>query len=69
MSVAVAAGLEAEDEAWADAVEEEVLPESEDEDDTLVDVALACCVSTIVTETETVVGSGSSTSCDLVTVW
>ena len=43
MSVGVAAGLDAEDEAWADAVEEEVLLESEDEDDdALVDVALAC---------------------------
>jgi hypothetical protein len=53
--------------------EEELLVEDEagddDDEDTSVDVKLACLVSTIVMETETVVASGSSASVDLVTVW
>jgi hypothetical protein len=39
----------------------------EDEDEALVGFGMACFVSTMVMETETVVASGSSTSVDLVT--
>jgi serine/threonine protein phosphatase PrpC len=74
--VAVADGTWGDDEAWADAFmdEEELLVEDEagdddDDEDTSVDVKLACLVSTIVMDTETVVASGSSASVDLVTVW
>jgi serine/threonine protein phosphatase PrpC len=73
--VAVADGTGGDEEAWADAFmdEEELLAEDEagddDDEDTSVDVKLACLVSTIVMETETVVASGSSASVDLVTVW
>ena len=50
--------------------EGELLAEaSEEEDEALVGFGMACFVSTMVMETETVVASGSSTSVDLVTVW
>jgi len=58
---AVAEALGGEGELFADA--------SEDEDEALVGFGMACFVSTIVMETETVVASGSSTSVDFVTVW
>lgn len=62
LAVADAAG--AVDEACADACwDDELLADDEVEDE------LAWSVLTIVTETETVVGSGFSTSVDLVTVW
>jgi hypothetical protein len=73
--VAVADSTGGDDEAWADAFidAEELLVEDEagddDDEDASVDVKLACLVSTIVMETETVVASGSSASVDLVTVW
>jgi len=65
-------GTEVVDGALADALDgrEELLAEAtKDEGEALVGFGMACLVSTIVTETETVVASGSSTSVDLVTVW
>jgi hypothetical protein len=65
-------GTEVVDGALADAFDgrEELLAEAtKDEDEALVGFGMACLVSTIVTETETVVASGSSTSVYLVTVW
>jgi len=71
-STSVADATEVVDGALADALdgEGELLAEAaEEEDDELVGFGMACFVSTIVTDTETVVASGSSTSVDLVTVW
>lgn len=73
-SASVEDGVEVVEGALADASDGDgvLLAESsedEDEDEALVGFGIACLVSTIVTETETVVASGSSTAVDFVTVW
>jgi hypothetical protein len=71
-SASVEDGVRVVEGALVDALEGEgeLLTEAiEDEDEALVGFGMACFVSTIVMETETVVASGSSTSVDFVTVW
>jgi hypothetical protein len=60
---ALAEALDGEGELLAEAGEDE----GEDEGEAFVGFGMACFVSTIVMETETVVASGSSTSVDFVT--
>jgi hypothetical protein len=61
-SASVEDGVKVVEGAWADASdgEGELFAEDEDEDETLVGFGMACFVSTIVMETETVVASSSS---------
>lgn len=69
-SASVEDGVKVVEAALAEALdgEGELLAETdEDEDEALVGFGIACFVSTMVIETETVVASGSSTSVDFVT--